>query len=346
MIDYDLFLEWCKNYFGEENISFAKDGEEICTNSPFMEDQKHHLWMNPSGGKNKHNPENGSYRCWYTDRKGSLISLVAELEHIDWDEAEELITTQSSLRSLEQKLGDFFEQKETFVARPTNVGKIQLPKEAFLLESLEGDTFYNRAKKYLDARKIPIDGLYVTIGGKYDNRILIPYYNDQQELIWFNARTMSKDKRVLRYMKPDDDCGAKEISQEEVLYMRRWPKRPSKVFVMEGEFDAISLDLCNFYAAACGGKSLSESQIEILRKHIPILAFDADGPGKQALIDIGTELIQKGFPEVYYVRPPESYKDWNKFLQQRSVKTIQEYIERYTKRFNAWSNSTISFGIS
>ena len=37
-----------------------------------------------------------------------------------------------------------FEQKETFVARPTNVGKIQLPKEAFLLESLEGDKNWSR----------------------------------------------------------------------------------------------------------------------------------------------------------------------------------------------------------
>jgi len=345
MVDYDLFLDWAKSHFGEENITFAKGGEEICAPSPFEHDEKHHLWMNPSGGKSKH-PENGSYRCWYTNRAGSLVGLVAQLEHIEWDDAEALITTEQSLRSLEMKLDSFF---RTESPKPqlteSNVGKIELPNTAYLISKMGSGTYYHRAVEYLNGRKIPIDGLYVTIGGKYDNRILIPYYDAQKNLIWFNARTMSKSKKTIRYMKPETEEEGVElgISQEEVLYMRRWPKFKSKVFVMEGEFDAISLDLCGFYAAACGGKSLSESQTNLLRGHIPVLAFDADKHGKQALIEIGNELIGKGFSEIYYVRPPIAYKDWNKFLQEKDPETVKEYIERYTKRYTAWAESSIRF---
>lgn len=341
-VDYDLFLEWAKNHFGEDNIIFAKGGEEICVPTPFQHDEKHHLSMNPSGGKSKH-PENGSYRCFYTEKKGSLVGLVAQLEHLDWDDAEALISTEPSLRSLEEKLHNMFGTKspQPHITK-SNVGNITLPGSACLIEKLGGGTFYQRALNYLNGRKIPINGLYVTIGGEYDNRILIPYYDAEKNLIWFNARTMSNSPKVPRYKKPETEKDG-DISQDKVLFMKRWPKRKSKVFVMEGEFDAMSLDLCGYYAAACGGKSLSDNQIELLREHIPILAFDTDKYGKKALIDIGNDLLNRGFSEVHYVRPPEKYKDWNKFLQVHNVETIKTYVERFTKRFNSWSENSISF---
>lgn len=333
MVDRELFYEWAKKYFGEENISFTKGGEEICTISPFSDGVKHKLWMNPSGGKSKH-PENGAYRCWYTDKKGSLVSLVSQLENIEWDEAEDLISNQTSLRSLEEELNKFFKFENENKKTQNNVGKINLPDKTFLIDSLNNGSIYHKAVAYLKERKIPTDGLFVSFDKEYYNRIVIPYYDFNGDLIWFNARLISNDENALRYKKPNIE----NVSQDEVLYMRRWPKKPSEVFVVEGEFDSMSLDICDYYSAACGGKTLSDNQINILRNHIPVLAFDADIHGKNALINIGNDLISKGFKEVNYIRPPEVFKDWNKFLQKKDIETIQSYINKNKKRFTSWSD--------
>lgn len=338
MIDSELFLQWAKDYFGEENISFARGGEEICTNSPFTEDFKHHLWMNPSGGKSD-NPENGSYRCWYTDRSGSLVKLVADLEGIDWEEALELISEQVSLRELEKRLDKFFQveavQSTVF---QSNAGLLQLPENTYLIDSLgKNETFYHRATQYLKNRKIPTDDLFVCTSGWYGNRIVIPYYNKRRELVWWNARTLSSDPKVLRYMKPNisSDTG---ISQENVFFMRSFPKPNSQILIMEGEFDVIALHVCGIHAASCGGgKSLSDNQINLLRPYIPVLAFDADGPGKQALIKVGKRLLEQGFKDIFYVRPPSKYKDWNKLYIETDAETVNSYIKKHIKRFHSWT---------
>jgi len=340
-VDYNLFLEWAKGYFGEEELVFAKGGNEICAPSPFAEDLKHHLWMNPSGGKSKH-PENGSYRCWYTDKRGSLVTLVSELEGVGWDDAQEMICDQVSLRSLEMKVHELFGHKEEVVhVEQSNVGLIKLPPFTYQISNLtEGEIYETRSKSYLNSRKIPFEGLYVCTSGKYEDRVIIPYYDQNKALIWYNARTMSQNPNVVRYMKPDvkEEEG---LSQENVLYIRTWPKKNQRLFIMEGEFDAISLDICGIRAAACGGKFLSPSQIELIRPYIPVLAFDTDKYGKRALTEVGDTLLQKGFTEVYYVRPPTKYKDWNKFLVSQNEELVRQYIEKYTKRFNTWTTDQL-----
>jgi len=121
-VDYDIFYEWAKDRFGEENIKIrhTSHGDEICTNSYFAlqklgkYDSKHHLWMNPEGGKKKN--EGGAYRCWLTDKMGSLVSLVAEYDNIPYEDADELLESSLSLRKLEQKCDEFFGYKAEEVA--------------------------------------------------------------------------------------------------------------------------------------------------------------------------------------------------------------------------------------
>lgn len=343
-VDKTSFLEWVKRYFGEDNIKFAKDGDEICVNSPFADDAKNHLWMNPSGGKSEH-PEFGSYRCWYSNRAGSLVGLVARLENLEWEEAEELICGGVSLRELERKLHRQFEEKQGIFQTETvvksNVGLIQLPKSAVLIDELSYGHYAARARAYLAKRKIPTEGLYVCIGGKEDNRILIPYYDKEGNLIWYNARTLSDNPKAPRYMKPDS---SEEVKQDQVIYFYKYPNKGSKLFLMEGEFDAISLELCGYKAAAVGGKSLTDSQLELLRDFIPVLSFDTDTAGKQALLDVGNMLLEKGFKEVHYIRPPKVYKDWNKFLQERDEETIRAYIDTNIKRLNIWKLTELMHG--
>lgn len=342
-VDFDLFQEWAIDHFGEANIKIRNTahGVEICTHSPWSEakigkvDNKFHLWMSPSGGKSAH-PEHGSFRCWLTDRMGSLVRLVAETDRISFEEAEDRICGASSLRALEQRVHEFFGHKEEVEAmseavevKPTTV---ELPPFAFLIDKMAPTHFMrSKARQYLSKRKIPTEGLYVCVAGDYVNRIVVPYYNADGELIYYNARLMSDKKDVLRYMK----CPAEIVAQENVLYMTEWPKPGSKVYTMEGEFDAKTMQISGLVGCACGGKFMSDAQIELIRGYEPVLAFDADGAGLKAMIDTGMALLEKGFPKVSFVRPPAVYKDWNKLLVERNAETIRAYINRYEKPFTA-----------
>lgn len=338
-VDFELFLEWCNDRFGEENIKIrhTAHGNEICTHSHFAlqklgkYDNKHHLWMNPSGGKK--NIEGGAFRCWLTDEMGSLVSLVSDVDGIPYEEAEEHITGTTSLRSLEKKVHEFFGYKEEFTVEEIEeeTEDIALPDFAFLIDKMSPSShWHRRAKNYLKARKIPTSGLYVcTDEPEYGNRIIIPWYDRNDRLFFWNGRTMSDHKKALRYAKP------KQGDQESTLFMTAWPEPGHRVYIMEGEFDAISLSLADLVGCAVGGKYLSEAQIELLRGYVPVLAFDSDESGREALVNVGTTLLEAGFPEIYYVRPPKVYKDWNKLLVERNIYTLRAYVDRFEKRFTA-----------
>ena len=74
-IEKEIFVQWAEKYFDKVDVR----GDEVRINSIFAEsDSKQHLWCNPAGGKNQR--PYGVYHCWKTDRKGSLVSLVMEIE--------------------------------------------------------------------------------------------------------------------------------------------------------------------------------------------------------------------------------------------------------------------------
>lgn len=344
-VDFENFLAWAKDRFGQENIKVrhTNNGDEILTHSFYahrknIEDWTFNLWMNPSGGKSKH-PEKGSFRCWKTDTMGSLVKLVADFDHISYDDAEELVCGTTSLRNLEKKVHDFFGNKpECPVMPPESPEFVSLPDFTYLIDQM-AETHYtrNKAVSYLSKRKISTQGLYVCVHGDYKDRIIIPYFDSEGLLVWYNSRAMNDKKNTLKYMK----CKAtKNVTQEDVLFMTKWVKN-GKVYITEGEFDALSLKQCGFTGCAIGGKYLSETQIELLRPYLPVLAFDTDkekfqkNAGLQALITIGKQLLEKGFQEIYYVRPPKAYKDWNNLLIAKDVSVLKKYIEECEKLFTS-----------
>lgn len=351
-VDYETFLQWAKDRFGADAIKIknTSHGIEILTHSFYahqkgIEDYTYNLWMCPSGGKSKH-PEQGSFRCWKTDTMGSLVRLVADYDCIPFEDAEAFIGSSGSLRELERRVHEFFGHKEQ-VAEMDKATEIEMPKGVVLpdstynIDSLPSNNFMKKkAVNYLKERKLSTTGLHVCVAGDYKNRIVIPYFDKEGNLIWYNARLMSDKKGVIKYMKCKSD-GLK-ITQEDVLYMTSWPEAGSKIYIMEGEFDAKSISMAGLVGCAIGGKFMSETQIEMIRQYEPVLAFDADAgfkkdAGLQALIEVGRSLLEKGFPKINYVRPPKAFKDWNKLLVEKNAKTIYDYIKHYEKPFTSFT---------
>jgi hypothetical protein len=339
-VDYETFLKWAHERFGVENVRVH--GEEIKTNSVFTDDHKFHLWMNPSGGKSKHG-ERGSYRCWKTQKAGSLVSLVAYVDKCSFEEAEEEICNVSSLRALEAKVHAFFNSppdEVELVEEVVNPG-IDFPPDTFKIDDMPSLSRNKRiASNYLRGRNIPTDGLYYCVDGDYRNRIIIPYFDQQNRLIYWNARNVKEGG--LKYMKPDDP----NLSQENVLFCRMWPRKGKRFYITEGEFDAIVLDICGLNGCGQGGKTITDAQINMLRGYIPVLAYDNDenkrkDTGFEATIENGNKLLNCGFTEVHYVRPPKGYKDWNELYLKRGDKVVKAYIEKFEMPFNIWTEEML-----
>ena len=262
-IDFDTFVRWAEDKF---NGLVIVKGNEVKINSVFCEDNKFHLWCSPQGGKYKR--QGGCYHCWKTGNKGTLLGLVMQVEGCTYQEAQEILEGGTSIRLLEEKLNEFFENKEKTIIRPES--KIKLPDEACLISDLS-PMHRMEVENYLINRRIPIDGFYYCTYGEYRSRIVIPYYDKNGKLIYFNSRHIGKSK--LRYMGPPKTCG---VGKSDVIFTQKWVETGSKIHLTEGEFDAITLSVCGFNGFACGGKNLSDKQLDMLRNYKICLCLDTD----------------------------------------------------------------------
>lgn len=329
MVDFESFLKWCEEKFQDVVV---KD-DEIRINSIFTEDTKFHMWCSPSGGK--WHREDGCYRCFKTDKRGTLIGLVMDVENCTYNEAKDILSGNIPIGVLEDQINEFFANKEIEEVK-VDENKLKLPEETYLIDSLpETSSAKVKARSYLKNRKIPTKGFYICLDGEYRDRIIIPYYDAVGTLIYFNGRRM--DDRLPKYLGPKKEIG---VGKGDVLYAHYWPPSGSKIYLTEGELDALTLNFCGFYGMACGGKSLSDKQIELLRKYKVCLALDKDNAGFEALLELANRLIMNQI-EVTFVRPPEGIKDWNKMYCMYKAEIVSAWIERNEAPFDDFTKETL-----
>lgn len=339
-IDFDKFLNWAESRFDDIVVS----GNEIKLNSIFCEDRKHHLWCNPYGGKTG-NPH-GVYHCWKTDQKGNLINLVMHVDKCSFDEALEILDTVSegSIADLERKVQEMFDNNQKETTKTTN--KLELPSGCYGFEDLPSSNYLKKmAIDYIESRKLDKNNLLICTSGRYRNRILIPYFDKDGSLIYYNGRYIGDPGTNLRYLGPPKELG---IGKGDVLYCPKWPNKGEKVYITEGEFDAMSLFVCGFNSIALGGKSMTEKQIDMIKDYVPVLCLDADEAGTLALPRVANSLFQKGFSKVFYVRPCIEFKDWNGLLVEKGYRILKYYINTQEKPYNSsiaggdWESTRLS----
>jgi hypothetical protein len=329
MVDFDAFVSWAYSRFGEENV--VVKGREVKLNSIFADDEKHHLWCNPYGGKKGY--DDGVYRCFYTERKGTLVGLIMLVDNCSVDEARRILGGETPFWELEARLEEIFKNPhEPEPQQPVPVSSLSLPEYTWKINEMPEESIDRQsAQAYLEGRNLPIDPFYYCTAGPFRQRIVIPYFDKEGMLIYYNGRTIGKSS--LRYMGPDKSIG---VGKADVLYIPKWPKAGSKVYLTEGEFDAYTLYLAGFFGCACGGKSLSEKQTVMLREYRVCVALDADKAGRQGLTEMGNMLRGLGCPEVTRVRPPQGRKDWNALYMEVGKEVLAAYVKMAEKEFDMW----------
>lgn len=322
MIEWDVFLRWAKDNFGEVETSH----DEIKVNSIFVEDTKLHLWCNP---------RKNAYHCWKSDKSGNLFDLVSKVSKCSYQEAVGLLSYDNELRLLEERLDKFFADKQKEIPKKQSIA---FPPDTYSICKLPQNNYFRRqAEEYLRSRKLSPDSLYVCVSGEYRNRIIIPYYDNSGKLIYWNGRDFT-GKAKSKYRGPDVKLTG--IGKADVLFIEKWPSSGTKLHLAEGEFDAMSLTKSGLYGAACGGKSLDDKQIEILRMYQVCICFDTDKSGADALNKMGDKLIGNGI-KVTYVRPPVGIKDWNQMFVTLGAEMVKTYIIDQEREFTLWTSNAL-----
>ncbi len=320
-VDYEIFSSWVANRFPEYQTSNG----EIKINSLFIEDYKQHLWCNP---------KKNVFRCWKSDERGSLITLVMKVDNCDYASARTTLGLNNRVRNLDAEIEKFMNSIYPDIPEPPPPDTIKLPESTYLISNLSDfSPSKNIAINYLNSRKIPIEGMYFCNSGKYRDRIIIPYYGEKKNINYWNGRDIT-GKHNLKYWSPSlKECG---VGKEDVIYFYKIPPEKQTIVLTEGEFDAISLTLSGLWGAAVSGKEISNKQIQMIKNNKICLSFDNDKWWKQSLSKIGQRLLKEGF-ELTFVCPPVGYKDWNSLLVDKSPESIKKYVEKNQTVFDQWT---------
>jgi hypothetical protein len=336
-ISKDKFLAWAKKHWGSD-IVFK--GDEILLNSPFADDYKHHLSCNVDPKGDKHHTPYGGFRCFKSETKGTLIRLVMEVEKCTEEEAADILGQGTAdLAVLEEKLAELLGKKtKVEIVEEKPIEGLTLPPYTYEFDDLPTSNLDRQiAIEYLTKRKIPLDGLMVCTRGLYRNRIVIPYYDREGKLIYYNCRLLEEKKDVPKYRGPPKELG---VGKSDVIFMPTWPDE-GKLYITEGEFDAMSIQMSGLNAAAMGGKELGDRQFEYLKPFTPVLCLDTDKAGGEALLNIGSKLKRKGISEVYFVRPPQGTKDWNDLFIKHGPKIVRAFILKNEKPYYSWTTDML-----
>lgn len=331
-IDFEKFQDWAESRFQKVLIK----GSEIRLNSIFTEDEKFHLWCSPSGGKN--NRFFGVYHCFKTDKKGSLVNLVMQVDSCSKLEALQTLGIEKYKGKPIEEIS--LEDEEEFKVEEITFKVLALPKEALKI-NLVPASWYQPVAMYLKNRGFGNEKFYFCFSGRYHGRILIPYFWKNGEIIYYNCRSIIGQEP--KYLGPPKECG---VGKEDILFFTSFPKPGEKIFLCEGEFDAMTLSLLGYHACACGGKNLSDRQALLLSEYKVCLALDYDEAGQNALGSMYSKLSSFSFlnphDRITVCLPPKICKDWNKFYTEYDAKIMQEYVnvqERVWEEYDNYVNN-------
>lgn len=155
----------------------------------------------------------------------------------------------------------------------------------------------NKAVEYCVNRKIPEDiwkNFFVAVDGKYKNRLIIPFYDKNRKITYFQGRAL--DDRKPKYMN--------RTATETSLYNIDFVDINQPLFILEGPIDSMFIENA---VATCGAGSSAKIDkiLEQIDKKYYIFDNDASGNKKAGQI----------------VGPKNNVFLWSKFLMDNNINT-------------------------
>lgn len=313
-----------------EYVKHRGRGNEIRVNCPFCGDtnMKGTLWLT--------NTYRWCYTCWRASCQCSDHGILATkwLKQTSPSMYDEYVEELKSMAHKDKKDLDILKQYiELKKAEDAKRQKEEL--ELAIAKDRKEARFFKRittpgvnqeaAISYCKKRMIPEEVwskfLYAD-EGKYRNRVIIPFYNRDGKIAFFQGRTLEKDNDI------------KYLSRvgRTALYNYDWLDKSKPVAVLEGPIDSLFLE----NSTATVGAGSSRDLDELLKDYDCYYIFDNDKAGKKKAY----KRVQEGKPVfmwsvfTFTYNLPSDIKDINDVilhLKRKKKFTIKELKDCFTR---------------
>jgi hypothetical protein len=333
MIDLETVTTFMFSHF--EQVKQSRKGTHFLARCPLCGDSK----RNPYKKRFNMDYNNGvpGWNCFNCDEHGNFYTIYSRVLGISYDDAVDRLKNPAWGRGDKKKTEEITQRLE----KKEEVNKkVEYTHYNWIkADCSDPPTRYKAAlDKFYETRQIPsVYRLYISYQGKFKNRIIIPVFDEQRNIVYFQARRIPGTGIIPKYDNP--------ASPKEIIILNDSFFDPEKYIVTsEGIIDAW---MVGDQGTTCLGKYISPeflAQLFLKTTKGVIIALDNDDEGRKALSKFmsNNKFAQK---VKYFFHPPEfqSHDDINSIVRGNSIENVYRMITRNSVNFStAYAKLTIS----
>ncbi len=313
-------------------------------------------------------PAKNIYKCFGCGKGGNAVQFIMELENFTFPEALrhlakkygiEIEETQTSRESIEERkqldslyiiteyARDFYRDKLFNTDIGKSVGLSYFKERGFREETIKkfGLGYALKQKDALTLQAIN-DGYSIELLRKlgltsrfdtdfFRDRVMFTIHNLTGKVIAFAGRTLSKEKKVPKYINsPETEIYIKNKVLYGAYFAKRAIRQEDECIIVEGYTDVISLHQAGIEnVVASSGTSLTTGQIRLIKRYTPNIKiiYDGDPAGIKAALR-GLDLVLEQDMNVKVVLLPEG-EDPDSYLQHTGATDFKNYIKEKAQDF-------------
>jgi hypothetical protein len=324
-------------YENFERVSVSKNGTHFLARCLLCGDSK------KSKSKRRFNLDfaggNPIYHCFNCSRSGSFLQLYSYVKGLSVEESKkelykfspDRLTQQLSRKKVEKVIKQIAYEDHNWILEDCVSDSVPM--------GILDRSYLEALKKFRIDRKIDSRyKLYIAHKGDYKNRIIIPIYDENNDIIYFQARRFPGSDVIPKYKNPHIEKGS-------ILLNKPNFDKDKYIIVVEGLIDAFMI---GDQGTSCLGAEMNNKFMkELIDLGKVIVSFDNDKTGYNSLIKFmkGKEKSgrKKALPpnkyakKVKYFLYPDKYagcKDINSVVVDFDVSDVYEMIVSHSYSYS------------
>lgn len=240
------------------------------------------------------NVQEHKWHCWVCKTRGNnLFSLLRKLNK--WS------TFKPRVEQIVKRIKPFKKQKSPI--------QISLPPQYISLRDPKDFPLKSKAINYLKRRGIGNYEIWkYDIGfcnrGQYEDRIIIPSFNEDNQLNYYTARTIHSHESF-KYMNP-------RFQKDSVIIFENMINWNFPVVITQGMFDAITV---NFNSVPLMGKTISKKLLQKILYYDADICLSLDNDAQEDQHQIITKMSKLGIENISFInlieKDPSSMNRWD-----------------------------------
>lgn len=268
------------------------------------------------------------YRCWncYTTNElgdGHFVELYAYLENISVSDAyNKLYSINSKIHRIKHKIVERkTETSKKVESSPINIFNYIREDSISIFDEPKGcldKRYLSILKDFSINRKINQE-IFFAFKGNYKNRILIPIFNENKDIIYFQARrTIETDEP--KYINPS-------VEKQSIILNKEKFDRSKHIIITEGLIDAFTI---GEQGTSCLGASITDEFLEKLINLTDqglIIALDNDKTGLISVLNLIETSVFASKMKYFIISDKYNVKDINELSVKSNISNMYDFIE-------------------